>query len=113
MERTFTSQVKVGYVLTYYFWIDESNCWITIYSRITPFYMALRICRNICYKKLESTNFVCRKEISQLWDKESVIKKAKAKGIKAEQKAKKKQIEEEILSSLQSSKNDKPMNLLL
>ncbi|XP_057487348.1 OVARIAN TUMOR DOMAIN-containing deubiquitinating enzyme 5-like [Actinidia eriantha] len=37
-----------------------------------------------------------RKEISQLQDKEIAMKKAAAKGSKAEQKAKKKQVEEEI-----------------
>lgn len=37
-----------------------------------------------------------RKEISQLQDKETALKKAAAKGSKAEQKAKKKQVEEEI-----------------
>ncbi|KAF5937290.1 hypothetical protein HYC85_024796 [Camellia sinensis] len=37
-----------------------------------------------------------RKEISQLQDKEIALKKAAAKGSKAEQKAKKKQVEEEV-----------------
>lgn len=40
--------------------------------------------------------FICRKEISQLQNKEIELKKAAAKGSKAEQKAKKKQVEEEI-----------------
>lgn len=39
---------------------------------------------------------VCRKEISALQNKEIELKKAAAKGSKAEQKAKKKQVEEEI-----------------
>lgn len=38
----------------------------------------------------------CRKEISQLQNKELELKKAAAKGSKAEQKAKKKQVEEEV-----------------
>lgn len=40
--------------------------------------------------------FEYRKEISQLQNKETELKKAAAKGSKAEQKAKKKQVEEEI-----------------
>lgn len=40
--------------------------------------------------------FCCRKEVKQLQNKEVELKKAAAKGSKAEQKAKKKQVEEEI-----------------
>lgn len=50
-------------------------------------------------KKLESRDEMLsrhRKEISQLQDKEMALKKAAAKGSKAEQKAKKKQVDEEI-----------------
>ncbi|KAI7991711.1 Deubiquitinase OTUD6B [Camellia lanceoleosa] len=41
-----------------------------------------------------------RKEISQLQDKEIALKKAAAKGSKAEQKAKKKQVEEEAIAGV-------------
>ncbi|KAK6931932.1 OTU domain [Dillenia turbinata] len=47
-----------------------------------------------------------RKEISQLQDKEFALKKAAAKGSKAEQKAKKKQVEDEI-SQLSSKLKEK------
>lgn len=40
--------------------------------------------------------YCCRKEVKQLQNKEVELKKAAAKGSKAEQKAKKKQVEEEI-----------------
>ncbi|KAE8685200.1 sodium/hydrogen exchanger 2-like [Hibiscus syriacus] len=47
-----------------------------------------------------------RKEISELQNKEISLKKAAAKGSKAEQKAKKKQVEEEI-SQLSSKLKEK------
>ena len=43
-----------------------------------------------------ATASLCRKEISQLQNKEIELKKAAARGSKAEQKVKKKQVEEEI-----------------
>ncbi|KAL5730274.1 ubiquitinyl hydrolase 1 [Ranunculus cassubicifolius] len=47
-----------------------------------------------------------RKEITQLQHKEVALKKAAAKGSKAEQKAKKKQIEDEISKLSSETTND-------